>query len=537
MLCKARTGLTDAVVIGPGRAVLFYGRHSMGEGLTADKARDATFLLIGAGTWVGKTAYLTADSMTIHEGRRAIAQAVSDNRVKVRGPGHPCVNLPAQQPFWFNAPRNSPPKDMLGDGGSDYPLSPHRPSRGHKCNRRWSDQRPQLPMFPLPSLDCCFKSDRSSLLMMSSMSCRSDCSDRSRHSRWGRQHWKETHMKINLPIFKDEDAKDAVTYQSWRWDLMVYQCAGCRHCTLLPYPIRSLQGYPGELVWSSGTDITLDDVLTILDEHYSNVKVLDTLNQELFQLWMADKETVLDWGICLSRHLQILAASFPDCFPPDRVVELKRDRFYGGLPKWLKAMVAYLKVGPQVGMYSDYLRGTREAAKEDSLVLSWSSRTQTANSPSKPRTTSFFPLRKLKGNQPLSKKPTTCLAQLEEEETDDSEDPESDGPNGIEGVTEEFMVQLSRAVKDAQADEKYYYHCNSPEHFIFNCLLMKTTRDKKQLNGKEGMATIKGAQAPPTMTNATKSPWRRLKRHKNDLTDSIPESRPFSVMVQDWECC
>ena len=26
-------------------------------------------------------------------------------------------------------------------------------------------------------------------------------------------------MKINLPIFKDEDAKDAVTYQSWKWDL------------------------------------------------------------------------------------------------------------------------------------------------------------------------------------------------------------------------------------------------------------------------------------------------------------------------------
>ena len=26
-------------------------------------------------------------------------------------------------------------------------------------------------------------------------------------------------MKINLPVFKDEDAKDAVTYQSWRWDL------------------------------------------------------------------------------------------------------------------------------------------------------------------------------------------------------------------------------------------------------------------------------------------------------------------------------
>ena len=41
-------------------------------------------------------------------------------------------------------------------------------------------------------------------------------------------------MKINLPVFKDEDAKDAVTYHSWRWDLMVYQHVGCRDCTLLP---------------------------------------------------------------------------------------------------------------------------------------------------------------------------------------------------------------------------------------------------------------------------------------------------------------
>ena len=90
-------------------------------------------------------------------------------------------------------------------------------------------------------------------------------------------------MKINLPIFKDKDAKDAVTYQGWRWDLTMYQCAGCRDCTLLPYAIRSLQGYPGELVWSSGMDITLDDALMILDEHHNNVKALDALNQELFQ--------------------------------------------------------------------------------------------------------------------------------------------------------------------------------------------------------------------------------------------------------------
>ena len=41
-------------------------------------------------------------------------------------------------------------------------------------------------------------------------------------------------------------------------------------------------------------DITLDGVLTILDKHYNNVNALDALNQELFQLWMVDKETVSD---------------------------------------------------------------------------------------------------------------------------------------------------------------------------------------------------------------------------------------------------
>ena len=148
-----------------------------------DETGDATFLLTGAGTWVGKSAYLTTDSMTIQKGKRAIAQAVTDCRVKVRGPGHPHVNLPAQQPFQFNLPRSSPPKDASGDCSSDYPPSPHQPSRGWEHNRHWRDQRPQSPWFPSPSPDCGFKSDRSSLSITSSMLSRSDWSDGSRHSR------------------------------------------------------------------------------------------------------------------------------------------------------------------------------------------------------------------------------------------------------------------------------------------------------------------------------------------------------------------
>ena len=97
MLHDARTRLTKAVVTGPGRAALFYGRCSMGEGLTMDEARNATYLLTGASTWVGKLAYLTADPMTIQEVRRAIAQAVSDHWVKARG---------QDIPMWIHWPNN-----------------------------------------------------------------------------------------------------------------------------------------------------------------------------------------------------------------------------------------------------------------------------------------------------------------------------------------------------------------------------------------------------------------------------------------------
>ena len=119
------------------------------------------------------------------------------------------------------------------------------------------------------------------------------------------------HMEINFPVLKEEDAKDAVTYQSWRWDLTVYHHAGCRNYTLLLYTIWSLQGYPRELVQSSAMNITLDNVLTILDEHYNNMKALDMLNQELFQLWVVDKETVSDWG-----HLPLKTSPSSGCFLP-----------------------------------------------------------------------------------------------------------------------------------------------------------------------------------------------------------------------------
>ena len=140
----------------------------------------------------------------------------------------------------------------------------------------------------------------------------------------------------------------------------------------------------------------------------------------------------MDLGICLLRHLQVLAASFPDHFPPNHVAKLKQDHFYGGLPKQLKAMVTYLKASLHKKTYSYYLWAAREAEKEDSMELSQNPQNQVIDNTTQPKTTSFFPLQKLKGNQPVPKMATVHLVHLEEESTKRDEEVESEDPDSTD---------------------------------------------------------------------------------------------------------
>ena len=66
----------------------------------------------------------------------------------------------------------------------------------------------------------------------------------------------------------------------------------------------------------------------------------------------------------------------------------------------------------------------------------------------------------------------------------------------MEGVMEEFMVCLARAMKDAQKEEKCCYHCSSLNHFICECPLVKTLRTDSNLNHKEGDGTEEGSLGP-----------------------------------------
>ena len=74
------------------------------------------------------------------------------------------------------------------------------------------------------------------------------------------------------------------------------------------------------------------------------------------------------------------------------------------------------------------------------------------------------------------------------------------------------MVWLARAVKDAQMDESTATIAAALNILFAIVLLMKTARDKKQLNGKEGTVMMKGAWTPPKATSTIKSPQKEAQQ-------------------------
>ena len=130
---------------------------------------------------------------------------------------------------------------------------------------------------------------------------------------------------------------------------------------------------------------------------------------------------------------------------------------------------------------------------------------QTTDAPVSWRWQASSPLRKLKGTQP-TKTPAVQLADLEEDVSNNEGEAESEDPSGIDGVSKEFIVCLTRAIKEAQKEEKHCYHCSSPEYFIRDCPLVKSARAESHLNHKEGVTLKKGAWTPQVKVTLPKAP-------------------------------
>ena len=288
--------------------ILFYGRWFLGEGLSFGKAWNTMFILLGGISWVGKQAQLNANALSLQEGWWLIAQAITEWHVKARGPGCPCLYPPVLPPFQFHNHDGPPSQERplsadkwVDKFGPTCQTSVHdwwqAPQCGWDCSQMWCDAIPITFTFT---------------------------------ESWV-QEWQQFNVNflIRVIMFWQITRLQACTlwpmpqgaggpYENQSASLQGWGEKGCHHLSKLalgfdgvslcwvlrlhPSPLHYLlpTSCPGELVRSSGTDVTLDDTLTILDEHYNNVKALDALNQELFQVQMDKKETFSDWGVHLN---------------------------------------------------------------------------------------------------------------------------------------------------------------------------------------------------------------------------------------------
>ena len=225
--------------------------------------------------------------------------------------------------------------------------------KGWDWGQGWKELRAAPSPSPSPSPDYGFKSDQSSASTSSSVSSRSNRSEGSRHSHQGQWPHREPggYMKINLPVFKDQDTKAAVTYQSWCWDLTMYHHGGAEIAPfflMLLIPYKVTQGN-----WWGVWGWTLPWMTS----------------SPYWMRWV--KKIIIRLGVHLLRHLQVLTASFLEYFPPDWIAELKCDCFYGGLPKWLKAIIAYLKASTNERTYSESSPGRKggQEGRSNGIIL------------------------------------------------------------------------------------------------------------------------------------------------------------------------
>ena len=182
MLQDGKSGLTEAVVTGPGQAVLFYRRQSLGEGLSLGKVHDAMFTLSGAISWVGKQAQAQCQCSK-PVGRPANDSTRPSQNDELR-PGDLDIPIPIYCICAIQVLHNqdrSPQEERLlsTEEHVEEPRHTHQtshhdlgwvPQWGQDHDQMRWDQWAAPPPLPSPSPDHGFKSDRSSVSTSSSVS-------------------------------------------------------------------------------------------------------------------------------------------------------------------------------------------------------------------------------------------------------------------------------------------------------------------------------------------------------------------------------
>ena len=329
--------------------------------------------------------------------------------------------------------------------------------------------------------------------------------------------------KVNLPILKDEKTKDAVTYHSWQLHIAIFCCSGWYYQCLLPYVFWSLQGFLEDLTRSLDDETTLNDILQMLEEHYSIVMMFDTLSKELYSLKQGSGENVAEFRVCLSQQVQILQLEYPGRIQPEHIEEMKQDHFYEGLNPKYWHILAHTVDGEHLTGYSNLLLEAQKLER-------WAE----ARDPQIPKTTTtgrvtithsqtpgnLFPSQKLKGSHTFTTVESNKAEEDSgmkpewEEEAECSAGEDAETSNGVGGMDQSvgYIVCFANMVELYQRKNQNCFRCSSPDHLMKDCLNdLSKIACKVSLSTKEGtMKKGDCASKKPVVTQPASpdnSPW------------------------------